>query len=92
MAVRQMLWKERSRIRAVQMDNIRRLLGIRKMDMTPNAQIRELCCVKKGLRGKIDEGVPWCSTMWRGWRVIGLPRESMVVVQRVGLGRDGLIP
>ena len=38
-----MLWKEkeRSRIRAVQMDNFRGLLGIRRMDEVPNAQIRE---------------------------------------------------
>ena len=40
-----MLWKEkeRSRVRAVQMDNLRGLLGIRRMDRVPNAQIRELC-------------------------------------------------
>ena len=40
-----MLWKEkeRSRIRAVQMDNLRSLLGIRRMDRVPNAQTRELC-------------------------------------------------
>ena len=39
-----MLWKEkeRSRIRAVQMDNLRGLLGIRRMDRVPNARIREL--------------------------------------------------
>ena len=42
-----MLWKEkvRSRIRAVQMDNLR---GIRRMDRVPNARIREFCRVKKG--------------------------------------------
>ena len=39
-----MLWKEkgRSRIRAVQMDNLRGLLGIKRMDRVPNARIREL--------------------------------------------------
>ena len=39
-----MLWKEkeRSRIRVVQMDNLRGLLGIRRMDRVPNAGIREL--------------------------------------------------
>ena len=31
---------ERSRIRAVQMDNLRNFLGIRNMDRVPNAQIR----------------------------------------------------
>ena len=44
-----MLWreKERSGVRAIQMDNLRGLLGIRSMDRVPNAQIRELCRVKK---------------------------------------------
>ena len=32
--------KERSRIRAVQMDNLRGFLDIRRMDKVPNAQIR----------------------------------------------------
>ena len=46
-----MLWREkgRSRVRAVQMDNLIGLLGIRRMDRVPNAQIRELCIVRKGL-------------------------------------------
>ena len=41
----EMLWKEkeRSRIRAVQMENLRELLGIRRMDRVPNAWIKELC-------------------------------------------------
>ena len=44
------LWKEkkRSRIRAVQMDNLRGLLRIWRMYKVPNARIRELCGVKKG--------------------------------------------
>ena len=52
-----MLWKEkeRFRIRAVQMDNLRGLLGIRRMDRVSNARIRELCGVKKGLEEMIDE-------------------------------------
>ena len=37
-----MIWrdKERPRIRAVQMENIRGLLDIRRMDKVPNARIR----------------------------------------------------
>ena len=34
--------KERSRTRAVQMENLRGLVGIRRMDRVPNARIREL--------------------------------------------------
>ena len=36
-----MIWrkKEKSRIRAVQMDNLRGLLGIRRMDKVLNAQV-----------------------------------------------------
>ena len=45
-----MLWKkEISRVRAVRLDNLRGLLGIRMMDIIPNAWIRELCGVRKGL-------------------------------------------
>ena len=53
------LWKEkgRSRVRAVQMDNLRGLLGTRRMDMVPNARIKELCGVKKDLDERIDEGI-----------------------------------
>ena len=62
-----MLWKEkeRSRYRAVQMD-IRRLLGIKRMDKVPNAQIKELCRVKNDLDERIDEGMlRWFSHMER---------------------------
>ena len=46
-----MLWKEEiSRIRVVQTDNLRGLLGIRRMDSIPNGRIRELCGVEKGNR------------------------------------------
>ena len=53
------LWKEkeRSRTRAVQIDNLRGLLGIRRMDRVPNARARELCEVTKGVDERIDKGV-----------------------------------
>ena len=35
--------KGRSRIRAVQKDNLKGLLGIRGIGRVPNARIRELC-------------------------------------------------
>ena len=46
-----MLWneKERCRIRTAQVDNLRGLLGIRRMDRVLNVRIRELCGVTKGL-------------------------------------------
>ena len=48
-----MLWKEkeRSRVRIVQMDNLKGLLGIKRMDRVSNARIRE------GLGERIEEGV-----------------------------------
>ena len=49
--------KERCRIRTVQVDNLRGLLGIRKMDKIPNAWIRQLCEVTKGGDEMIDERV-----------------------------------
>ena len=48
------IWKEeRSRIRVVQMDNLRGLVGIRRMDKVPNARIRELCGVTKGVEERV---------------------------------------
>ena len=49
--------KERSRVKTVQMDNLRGLLGIRMMDRVPNARIRSLCGVRKDLDERIDQGV-----------------------------------
>ena len=49
--------EERCRIRAFQMDNLRGLLGIRRIDKVSNARIRQLCRVTKGVDEKIDEGV-----------------------------------
>ena len=39
------------------MDNLRGLLGIRRMDRVLNARIRELCGVTKGVDEIMDEGV-----------------------------------
>ena len=50
---------ERSRIMVVQIDNLRGLLGIRRMDRVPNARIRELCGVTKEEDERNDEGVLW---------------------------------
>ena len=47
-----MIKKERSSIMDVQMDNLRSLLGIRRMDKVPNAWITVLCGMMK-----INEGV-----------------------------------
>ena len=49
-----MIWreKERYRIRAVQIDNLTGLLGIKRMDKVLNGCVRELYGQKK-----IDEGV-----------------------------------
>ena len=39
------------------MDNLRGLLGIRRIDRVSNVWIKELCGVKKSLDERIDEGV-----------------------------------
>ena len=36
------------------MDNLRGLLGIRRMDKVPSGEIRELCEVMKGVNEKIE--------------------------------------
>ena len=52
-----MVWKEkeRSRIRAVQMDNLRALLGIRRKKRVLNERIRELCGIMEGVVERINE-------------------------------------
>ena len=67
------------------------------MDRVPNARIRGLCRMKKGLDERIDEGV----LRWFG-QVDRMERDKitnriyvenvLVVVQWVGHGRDGFIP
>ena len=62
------LWKEnkRSRISTVQMDNLRGLLGIKRMDRVPNIQIREFCGVEKRLDERIGEAIlQWFSHVGR---------------------------
>ena len=49
--------KERPGIRAVQRDNLRCLLGMRRMDKVPNARIRQLWGMTKGEDERISEGV-----------------------------------
>ena len=39
------------------MENLRCLLGIKRMGKVPNARIRQLCGVTKGVGEKIDESV-----------------------------------
>ena len=39
------------------MNSLRVLLGIRRMDRVPNAMLKALCRVKKGLDDRIDGGV-----------------------------------
>ena len=42
------------------MDNLRGLLGIRRIDKVRNARIRQLCRMTKRVDEKIDEGVLRC--------------------------------
>ena len=48
---------ERSRIGAVQMDNLKGMVGIRRIDKVPNARIRQLCMGTTDADEKIDEGI-----------------------------------
>ena len=87
-----MLWKERSRVRSVQMDNLRGLLGIRRRDRVLNTWIRELCGIRKGLNERIDEGVlRWYSHVERdGSRSVGRPRKRWIDTVKECLKKRGL--
>ena len=49
--------KQRSRIRVLQMDNLRGVLGIRRVDGVPNTHIRKMGRMTKGVDERIDESV-----------------------------------
>ena len=57
--------EERSKIRVVQMNKIRSLLGIRRMDRVPNAWIREFFGVAKEVSERIDDLLYRCSHVER---------------------------
>ena len=59
------------------MDNLRGLLGIRRTDKVPNAQIRHFCGVMKGVDKKTDEGVLQWFDHVEKWRMTVLIRGSM---------------
>ena len=68
------------------MDNLSGLFGIRSMDRVPNARMRELCGMTKGVDKMIDVVLSCGSTMWRRWRrkgelLRGYVGECVVVVQ-----------
>ena len=63
--------KERSITRTVNMDNLRGLMGLKRMDRGPNVRKSELCGVTKGVGEKIDESVPDGSAILKEWGMIG---------------------
>ena len=75
------------------MDNLRGLVGIRRMESVSNEVIKELCGVKKSLDERIDKGVlGWFGHVGRMERVRNAKKayvgNGLVVVQRVVHGRD----
>ena len=68
----------RSRIRAVQMDNLRALLGVGRMDVVLNARIRELYGVAKVVNESV---LRWFGHIER--------MEKDRIAERVYVGRCG---
>src|SRR5678815_3865859 len=54
-----MVWnkKYRSKVQCVQIDNLRGVLGVRRIDKVRNELIREWCGVKKGVNERINESM-----------------------------------
>ena len=74
------------------MDNIGGLLGIRRMDKVPNARIRQLYGVTKGVDEKIDEIIlRWFGHVER-MKNDRIAKRVLVIAHWVSRGRDGLIP
>ena len=67
------------------------LLGIRRMVRVPNAWIRELCRVKKGLDERIEKGIlQWFVHVERD-RIAKRIYVQECAGYHSGCGRDGLI-
>src|SRR5678816_4185262 len=49
--------KYRSKVQCVQMDNLRSMLGVRRINKMRNERIRELCGGKKGVNERINESM-----------------------------------
>src|SRR5678815_1751450 len=63
-----MVWKKgyRSKVQCVQMDNLRGVLGVKRIDKIRNEGIRELCGVKKGVDERMNEStLRWFGHMER---------------------------
>ena len=77
------------------MDNIRGLLGIRRIDRAQNPQVRELYRVMKGVDERIDEGVLlWfihVERMENDRIAKSVYVKVLVVAQWVGCGKNRLI-
>ena len=69
------------RIRAVKMDDLKGLLGIRRMDKVPNARIRQLCGMTRVWMKRLMKVFSDGLAMWKGSRTTGLLRA---LCRRVG--------
>ena len=67
------MWSQnyRSKVQALQMDNLRSVLGVRKINKMRNDVLRELCGVKNGVNEKINESILGWLVMWREWMEVG---------------------
>ena len=61
-------------VKVVQMNNLKGLLGVRRMDRAPNVRIREFCRVGKGVDERIDESG---LVTLKDWIMIGLLKGYM---------------
>ena len=89
-----MIWKEkdRSRIRDVEMDNFRDLLGIRRMDRVPNARIKELCGMTKGVDERIYEHILHLFSHVERMKNDRIAKKVYVGKCAGSRGKGGLIP
>ena len=73
------VWREKEmpRIRAVQMDNLRVLLDIRRMYRVANARIREICGVMKGWVKGLMKVFSDGSTLLRELKMIVLLKDCV---------------
>ena len=68
---------EGSRRWAVQMDDLRGLLIVMRMNRVPNVRIRELCGVVKWVGERIEKVFSKGLAIWKKWKMIGWLKGCM---------------
>ena len=65
----------RKRMEAVEMNCLRNICGLRRIDRIPNVEIRRMCGKNVSVSQRMDQGVLRCLNMLKEWGMRGWLKE-----------------